>query len=219
MRRYGRTRVCIYGVRTETEALDAAEAGADGIGFFFNPKSARFVEPEEAWEIAAVLPPLVSTIGVLENATVEKFLEIEERCPTDYSHLHGNEPEDVARQCGTRAIKTVRFSPQTLERDLARWDAVDEIDAVLIAMDASAIADAAALDAVAAAVRGLSKPVLLGGGLTASNVARVIAAVGPWAVVVSGGVEDSSGRKSRVRVTEFCEAVRSADAGAADARL
>ena len=124
----------MYGVRTDEEALAAAEAGVDGVGMFFNPRSARFVEPEEAWEIAAILPPLVSTIGVFENAPVEKFVEIEERCPTDYSHLHGAEPEDVARQCGTRAIKTIRGDAAALEREAARWGSVDEIDALMVAL-------------------------------------------------------------------------------------
>lgn len=203
----GRTRVCVYGVRSDEEALAAAEAGADGVGFFFNPKSARFVEPEEAWEIAAVLPPLVASIGVLENATVEKFSEIEERCPTDYSHMHGNEPEDVARQCGTRAIKTIRGDAAALEREAQRWAKVDEIDALMVALDGAAVSDAGVLAAVGRIVAGRAKPVLVGGGLSAENVAGLIAAARPWAVVVSGGVEDEAGRKSAAKVAAFCRAV------------
>jgi phosphoribosylanthranilate isomerase len=207
----GRTRVCVYGVRSDEEALAAAEAGADGVGFFFNPRSARFVEPEEAWEIAAVLPPLVSTVGVLENATVEKFLEIEERCPTDYSHLHGNEPEDVARQCGTRAIKTIRGDAAALEREAQRWAKVDEIDALMVALEGAQVSDPEVLAAVGRIVASRARPVLVGGGLTAENVGGVIAAARPWAVVVSGGVEDEAGRKSAAKMAAFCRAVAAAD--------
>ena len=210
-----RTRICVYGVRSDEEALAAADAGADGVGLFFNPRSARFVEPEEAWEIAAVLPPLVATVGVLENATVEKFTEIEERCPTDYSQLHGAEPEDVARQCGTRAIKTIRGDAAALEREAQRWSTVDEIDAIMIALDGAAAADAAVLAAVGRIVASRARPVLVGGGLTADNVGGVIAAARPWAVVVSGGVEDDAGRKSPAKMAAFCRAVAAADAGGA----
>ena len=213
MSRSGRTRVCVYGVRSDEEALAAAEAGADAVGLFFNPRSARFIEPEEAWEIAAILPPLVSTVGVFENASVEKFVEIEERCPTDYSHLHGAEPEDVARQCGTRAIKTVRGDGPAIEREAARWARVDEIDALMVALDGAALADSGVLAAVGRLPSATSRPLLVGGGLTAESVGRVIEAARPWAVVVSGGVEDEAGRKSPERMRAFCRAVAAADAG------
>jgi phosphoribosylanthranilate isomerase len=210
MSRSGRTRVCVYGVRGEEEALAAAEAGADAVGMIFNPRSGRFVEPEEAWEIAAILPPLVATIGIFENAPVDKFVEIEERCPTDYSHLHGDEPEDVARQCGTRAIKTVRGDAAALEREAARWAKVDEIDALMIALDAATITDPGVLAAVGRIVASRVRPVLIGGGLAPENVAGVIAAARPWAVVVSGGVEEG-GRKSPERMAAFCRAAAAAD--------
>jgi phosphoribosylanthranilate isomerase len=209
--RYGRTRVCVYAVRMEEEAIAAAEAGVDAVGFVFNPKSSKFIEPEEAWDIAALMPPLVATIGIFEDASVEKFSEIEERCPTDYTQLHGDESEEVVRQCGTRAIKTVRFSAGNLEQQMQRWDAIDEVDAVLVAMDAQAIVHPGALESVGAAARGLIKPVLIGGGVTAANVKRVIDTVGPWALVVSAGVEDEEGDKSPVLMREFMKAVRSAD--------
>ena len=211
MARYGRTRVSIYAIRTEEEALAAAEAGADAVGFIFNPKSSRFIEPEEAWDIAALLPPLVATIGVFENASVDKFTEIEERCPTDYTQLHGDEPEEVVRQCGTRAIKTVRFGAGDLEGRMRRWDAIDEVDAVLVALGADAAEQPAALEQVGAAARNLIKPVLVGGGVTAANAGRIIDAVGPWALVVSGGVEDEDGDKSPVLMRELVKAVRRAD--------
>ncbi len=212
MARYGRTRVCVYAVRSEEEAIAAGEAGADAVGFIFNPKSSRYINPEEAWEVASLLPPLLSTVGIFENASVEKFSQVEEVFPTDYTQLHGDESVETVRQCGPRVIKTVRFGTETFEDQLRRWDELDEVDAMLVAMGDGSVEHPPALGAVAAAAGGLVKPVLIGGGITAANVAGVIRGVQPWAVVVSAGVEDESGSKSPAKMLELVRAVREADA-------
>src|SRR5882724_1725870 len=61
----------------------------------------------------------------------------------------------------------------------------------------------------AAAVR--SKPLVLAGGLTATNVGVAIAAVRPFAVDVSSGIEESPGLKSVEKMRRFFAAVRAAD--------
>jgi len=54
-------------------------------------------------------------------------------------------------------------------------------------------------------------PLILAGGLTAGNVGLAIRALAPFAVDVSGGIEDAPGRKSAVKMREFAAAVRTAD--------
>lgn len=56
--------------------------------------------------------------------------------------------------------------------------------------------------------QGLSKPIILAGGLTAQNVARAIAQVRPYAVDVSGGVEQGKGIKDQAKIRAFMQAVR-----------
>lgn len=56
--------------------------------------------------------------------------------------------------------------------------------------------------------QGLSKPIILAGGLMPGNVAQAIAQVRPYAVDVSGGVEISKGIKDHDRIRAFMQVVR-----------
>jgi phosphoribosylanthranilate isomerase len=210
-----RTRIKICGVKDLETARAAADAGADAVGFVFHRASPRYIEPARAWEIIGGLPPFVSTVGLFVDTPLEKFCDVEEECPTDLSQLHGNESEELVRDCGPNIIKAVRFDADTIGAELNRWDAVDEVAAILI--DGSAGGEGKSLDwgllAVHAEGRGGdSKPLILAGGLTPENVGEAIRLVRPWGVDVSSGVERSRGEKDAGLIAAFCDAVQRADA-------
>jgi phosphoribosylanthranilate isomerase len=207
-----RTRIKICGITTLEAADWAVEAGADAVGFVFVRNSVRRIEPEAAAEIMCQLPPMVTTVGVFANASVDAFCDIEEVCPTNYAQLHGSEDEVTVKQCAP-AIKGFRFDPETIDADLARWDALDELEAVLI--DGSVGGEGTAFDwsLLASKLEGFHKPVILAGGLTPENVGEAIRAVQPWAVDVSSGVERERGVKEAALIERFCDAVREADRG------
>lgn len=207
-----RTRVKICGIRDEEALFAAADSGADAVGFVFHPQSRRFIDPDEAWELAGMLPPFVSSVGLFVNASVDKFAEMEEQCPTSFSQLHGDESIDVVKQCGPGVIKAVRFVPSTLEAELVRWSGVDEVDAVLV--DGSAGGEGQTFDwaALAAVKSRCTKPLIIAGGLNPENVEAAIRTVQPWAVDVSSGVESAPGEKDPALIEAFCRAVLRADA-------
>jgi phosphoribosylanthranilate isomerase len=209
-----RTRIKICGITSPEAALAAADAGADAVGFVFVPGTPRHVEPEHAFEIMGSLPPMVTTVGVFRDATLDEFIDIEQRCPTDLSQLHGSEPEGLVRDCGPRLVRGIRFDPATIADELARWDAIEEVDAILV--DGSAGGGGEAFDwrALVEPMSRISTPVILAGGLHAGNVGEAIGACRPFAVDVSSGVEASPGVKDPDKVRAFCQAVREADATA-----
>lgn len=207
-----RTRIKICGIKTPELALAATDAGADAIGFMFVRSSPRHIEPEAAAEIMWGLPPMVTTVGVFMNASVDTFSDIEEVCPTHLAQLHGNEDEATVRDCGP-AIKAVRYDAATIRRDLERWSAIAEVDAILV--DGSVGGQGESFDwaGLRAAMEDIATPIILAGGLTPANVGEAIRAVRPFAVDVSSGVERERGEKDPALIEAFCEAVRKADAG------
>lgn len=210
-----RTRIKICGIRDDGGVRASVEAGADAIGFVFVPESPRFIEPADAWALVSALPAFVTSVGLFKDASIESFCDVEEQCPTALSQFHGNEDDETVRSCGPGVIKAVRFSPETIEPEVRRWDAIDEVDAILVdgseggkgtALDWGALRRA--LDAARPA-----KPVILAGGLTPTNVGEAIRVVRPYAVDVSSGVESSPGVKDPALIEAFCAAVRRADLG------
>lgn len=209
----GRTRIKVCGVRDRETALAALGAGADALGFVFVPSSPRFIEPAAAWAIVRDLPPLHTTVGLTVGASVEEFSRIERECPTDYGQLHGNESVETVRACGPRVFKAIQYDAESIEDDLRLWGGVDEVDAILV--DGSAGGEGTSFDwsglAAAIGATGCAKPIVLAGGLTFANVGDAIAAVRPWAVDVSSGVERERGVKDAGLIAAFCNTVRAAD--------
>src|SRR4029077_7522879 len=98
----------------------------------------------------------------------------------------------------------------TIAAQLARWDGVDEVCALLID---SGSGSGVTFDwsLLTPHLEKVGKPIILAGGLTPENVARAIREVRPYAVDVSSGVEREKGAKDAALIEAFCEAVHAAD--------
>jgi len=207
----GRTRIKICGLRDEAAVEASVLHGADAVGFVLVESSPRYIEPEDAGALMMVLPPMVMAVGVVVNLSVDDFCEVEQRFPAHLMQLHGSESPKTVASCGPGVIKGIQFSPETIAADLARWGAVDEVDAILI--DGSPGGEGTAFDwgLLGEHLGSVSKPIILAGGLTPENVGQAIAQVQPYAVDVSSGVESEPGVKDLGAIEAFCQAVRQVD--------
>lgn len=203
----GVIRVKICGIQDEAGALVAAEAGADAIGLVF-ASSRRQIAPAQARRIADALPPFVTKVGVVVNEPLDRLRALVDAVRLDAVQLHGEESPDycaAVREWGVAVIKAVAVAEPL---DVARLRALP-VSAVLLdtlrlglrggtgeSFDWSLAAP------VAAVVR-----VILAGGLTPENVAASIAAVQPYGVDVSSGVE-TDGRKDPEKIWRFVAAAR-----------
>jgi phosphoribosylanthranilate isomerase len=219
--------VKICGVRTLEDALWAAEAGADAIGFNFWPGSKRYLPVEEAGRIAKKLPARLRTVGVFVDADEREILKAFQHGAVDFVQLHGQESPDFCRKFAGRYMKALSANEEALE-------ALDSYlcDYLLIDADARSIdrASSAAQPPRSDSLRSPIGPggtgiradievarriaqkrrILLAGGLTADNVAEAIRVVRPFGVDVASGVESSPGVKDRTKVASFITAAKSA---------
>ena len=201
-----RTRIKICGVKDADSAFAAATAGADAVGLVFIPDSPRAIDPDDAYDVMGALPPLTTAVGVFHNHALDAFSDIEERCPTPLTQLDGTEDEKLVKKCGPDVIKSIRLDADTIARALAKWDAIDEVCAILIHVAADS--DPNALVPFLESIR---SPIVLAGDLSPANVERWVRIIQPWAVDASVGVESAPGVLDLDKVEDFCAAVRAAD--------
>jgi phosphoribosylanthranilate isomerase len=192
--------VKICGVRTLEDALFAAEAGADAIGFNFWPQSKRYLPVEEAGRIAKKLPARLSTVGVFVNAGEDEVMRAFRHGAVDYVQLHGDESPEFCRRFAGVYIKALRLED---EQSLKQLDAYG-CDLLLLDAESPNYGGSGRRADVELARRAARKRrVLLAGGLTPENVAEAVQAVRPYGVDVAGGVESAPGVKDRTKVAAF----------------
>jgi phosphoribosylanthranilate isomerase len=203
-----RTRIKICGITSVEDALAATRLGADAIGLVFYPPSPRYVEVEQAAEIAAALPPFVTTVALFVNADEQTIADVVSRVRIDLIQFHGNECKDYCGMHQRPYIKAVRMSDDVdLDKQLndfsqARGLLLDTYKAGV----PGGTGEQFNWDRVPAHV---ADKIILAGGLTPENVKDAVAQVHPYAVDVSGGVESAPGKKDTEKMARFIEAVRS----------
>ena len=206
-----RTRVKICGLTNLEDALWAAEAGADLLGFVF-ADSPRRVDPLVVQGIIDALPPLVRTVGVFVDEEPEVVLEIAGRCRLDYLQLHGNEtPADCLLLDDWKIIKACRVGAGQPFPDLEEYRGQCELFLFDTHVPGQAGGTGATFDWRLLDRKKIGNYFMLAGGLNPENVAQAIKTVRPWAVDVSSGVEREPGRKDRGRIEAFMNAVRRTD--------
>jgi phosphoribosylanthranilate isomerase len=85
------TWVKICGITNIDDARAAIDAGANALGFVFDPKSPRRVTAETAQSIIAGVPQHVAKVGVFVNETVNGISEIVRHAGLTAVQLHGDE--------------------------------------------------------------------------------------------------------------------------------
>ena len=203
-----RTRIKICGLSREEDVRAAVSAGADAIGFVFYPPSPRFVSFERAAELARLIPPFVTTVGLFVNAGRDYVENALEAVPLQVLQFHGDETEADCVGFGLPYIKAGRMRPGL---DLLKYAASFPCAQGLL-LDAFVEGYGGGGETFDWSLipSGLPLPLILSGGLHAGNVAEAVRCVQPWAVDVSSGVEAAKGIKDADRITEFVAGVQNA---------
>lgn len=214
-------RVKICCIQSEAEARAAVAAGAAALGLVSDMPSGPGVIPEDRIAaIAAVVPPPVAPFLLTCRRDAASLVAQQRRVRVGTLQLcdrlpAGTHAELRAALPGVRLVQVVHVNgPEAV--DEART-AAPHVDAVLldsgnVALPVKQLGGTGRRHdwTLSRRVReALDVPVFLAGGLTADNVAEAIAAVGPFALDVCGGVR-TSGALDETRLHAFFRAVRSA---------
>jgi phosphoribosylanthranilate isomerase len=197
------------------DALSAADAGADALGFVLWKGSPRRVEPSALPGLIADLPAAVDRVGVFVDAT---RAEIEQAATMGIARVQlcGSESPEFCEALALPWYKVFRIgtgpSPAALVATIRSYASPTFMLDAGSASRPGGTGETvdwreAAKVSIGAALGGASR-LILAGGLTPENVATAIGLVRPWGVDVSSGVESSPGRKDHGRVRAFVDAVR-----------
>jgi phosphoribosylanthranilate isomerase len=202
-------RVKICGLTNVDDAMAAAEAGADALGFVLYKESPRCIPSDQVQEVVRSLPPFVTTVGLFVNQPTQWVRVIADRCGVDALQFQGDETPAYCEGFAQRAIKAIRV------KDRASLDIMASFRVRAFVLDAYREGEYGGTGqtfdwdlAVAAKAHGR---IILAGGLTPDNVAEAIRRVRPFAVDVSSGVEGSTkGVKDHGKIRAFIQAAKGA---------
>lgn len=205
-----RTRIKICGITRAEDATAAVVAGADALGVVLAP-SKRRVSAEQAAAALAHVPPLVARVGVFADPTLDAVEHAIEAAGLTAVQLCGAEDPGFCSAVSVPVIKVLHvgtgFGYASAEpfRGHAAALLLDTYDPHLKGGTSQTFSWHTT------GVAPVWAPVFVAGGLHASNVGECIAAIRPFAVDVSSGVESASGIKDHEAIHAFCAAVRTAD--------
>lgn len=198
-------RVKICGITAPADAAAAAAAGASAIGIVFWPSSPRAVDVARAREIIAAVPAFVSVVGVFVNQ-VDEAARLARELSLSAVQFHGDETAADCAAVGVRVIKSVAVRDES---------AID--DALSLPQEVTVLVDAhdpvrrggtgVAVDWSIAREIARRRPTILSGGLNPANVRDAMAAVRPWAIDVSSGVESAPGTKDVQKILALFAAI------------
>lgn len=200
-------RVKICGHTSAADLRASVAAGADAVGVIADVSvdTPREVGVDEAADLLATVPPLVTGVLVTMPGTVADAVELVGRTSPDAVQVHGSlAPAEVAT-LRDRVHVDVVAAIGADEEELAAYAAA--ADALLVDTPAADGGGGTGRthdwDRTREATAGLGVPVVLAGGLEPGTVSEAVRTVRPFGVDVASGVESEGGVKDHDAVAAF----------------
>jgi phosphoribosylanthranilate isomerase len=197
--------VKICGLTTQEAVEASVAAGADAVGFVFAP-SKRQVTPARAVELAHGVPRRIPRVAVMLHPTQGQLDEVWEAFRPDVLQTDREDLQALRVPLGLAVMPVIRGGVG-LQTDLQ-----EKPQRILFEGPVSGVGSTSDWNSAAQWAR--TTQLVLAGGLNATNVAEAIAAVRPFGVDVSSGVEASPGIKDPAKIHEFVRRARAARDGA-----
>lgn len=205
-----RTRIKICGITRPEDGLAAARLGADAIGLVFYPPSPRAVSVIQAKLIVKSLPPFVTVVGLFVNEERSVIEQTLNEVSLDLLQFHGDEAPQDCEGFGKPWIKAIRMRQDIDLMAMARVYA-SASGLLLDTYQAGVVGGTGQTFDWSKVPQSLTGRVILAGGLNSENVTQAVQQLRPYAVDVSGGVEESKGIKDAAKIDAFIAGVMRGD--------
>jgi phosphoribosylanthranilate isomerase len=201
------TFVKICGICSEGDLGQISALGPDAVGFIHWPDSKRYIAPKSVgpWET----PEGIKRVGVFVSPTEAELAHAAQHARLDVLQVHripDNWKLDLEIFQGLEVWRALNPDEMYFMDHGFKFDRylLDSYDPKTV----GGTGKTCDWDKAQTLVHSVETPMLLAGGLTPENVAEAIAAVNPWGVDVSSGVEIEPGRKDIAKVAAFIAACR-----------
>jgi len=204
-----RTRIKFCGITRAEDIQQAVALGVDAIGLILVPGSKRELKLEQAAALSRSVPPMVTLVCLVADAGEDLVRAILSRMRVDLLQFHGKETDQQCNIYGRPFVKAVAMGDDNVAVQLEAWPS-----AAGLVLDGHRSGELGGqgqrFDWSRQLHRG-SQPIVLAGGLSEHNVAEAIAAMRPYAVDVSSGIESAPRIKDGQRMQAFISEVQRAD--------
>ena len=198
------TRIKICGLTRPEDVRYVNTAKPDWCGFILNfPSSRRNETPEQARALRAGLDPDIRPVGVFVDRPAEEVAALLNSGVISVAQLHGREDDAYISVLRTLAPGCVVWRAFQL-RSQADLAAADASGADLVLLDNGRGTGQTFDWSLAGSVH---RPFLLAGGLTPESIPRAVAALRPYGLDLSSGVE-TDGVKDPAKIQAAVTAAR-----------
>ena len=201
-------KIKICGVTTCDILPTINELKPDYIGFIMTAGFRRSVSDGFVRQFGEALGRRIERVGVFVNDDISRIAALVRQGIIDVVQLHGDEDGSYIRKLKSRADVPVIKAVGVEDGMVPAYPA--ECDIVLLDARAAAGGGGTGRSICWRRYSEVDKPVILAGGITAGNVRAALAAVRPWGVDTSGGVE-TGGVKDAAKIYEYITNIREYD--------
>lgn len=199
-------RIKICGLTNLEDATHCSELGAWALGFNFYPKSPRCISKTVAKEIIKALPQSILKVGIYINETYDTLLKYIDELSLDLVQVYAP-LSDAPSSFKDRVILSLQA---TTTSDLPPASILSSyryilLDAPKIESDDLLGGTGRRANWVLAEAMAKEYPLILAGGINATNLREAIQAVNPYAVDVASGVEQRAGIKNKSQINHLFE--------------
>ena len=196
------TRIKLCGLFREEDIRMVNRVLPDYCGFVFYDKSHRYVDPERAAELKAMLDKRIKAAGVFVDHDPGEICSLAEKKVIDLIQLHGHEDRDyilgLKERTGAEIIRAFQTGKKTGEELSALIREIEECPADIVLID-SGKGSGRVFDWDL--LKDIKRPFFLAGGLNAGNMKEALESVSPYGLDISSGIE-TEGIKDEKKIRE-----------------